>query len=126
MNKSRSFIFATGLPAAAAAAALEALRVIDDEPFLISQLWARRARMADGLAALGWSLQASQSPIFPLLLGSADKALQAQANLWDAGYFVPAIRPPTVPAGACRLRLTVSAAHSDAQIDGLLQALGRH
>jgi 8-amino-7-oxononanoate synthase len=122
VNRSRSFIFATALPASDAAAALQALSEIKVP---LKALWAARERMALGLLAQGWSIGASASPILPVMLGSAEAAVAVQEGLWEAGYYAPAIRPPTVPAGACRLRVSVSAAHSTAQIDGFLAALGK-
>jgi len=124
VNRSRPFIFATALPASCSAAALEALRVLEEEPEHLRRLWSNRRQLATGLTGQGWSIGPSQSPILPLLIGSAGGALQLQARLWDAGYFAPAIRPPTVPAGACRLRLSVGAAHQPEQIAAFLQALG--
>ena len=121
INRSRSFIFATALPASDAAAALQALQEV---PVPLAALWSARQRLADGLQALGWDCGASQAPILPVLVGSAEAAVALQARLWEAGYYAPAMRPPTVPAGACRLRLTVTAAHSDQHIDGFLRALG--
>lgn len=125
VNRSRSFIFATALPGPCAAAALEALRVIESEPEILKGLRKNMALMSQGLARLGRHLEPSQTPIYPLVVGDAGTAMALQARLLEEGYFVPAIRPPTVPAGACRLRLSVSAAHSEAQINGLLQALGK-
>lgn len=125
INKSRSYIYATALPAPCAAAALEGLRVIDEEPQRLQRLRDRLKRLNQGLLQGGWIAQASPTPIVPLTLGDAAAALALQARLWDAGIFAPAIRPPTVPAGACRLRLSLSSEHSEAQIDRLLAALGR-
>ncbi len=124
VNSSRSFIFATALAPASAAAAEEALRLVVSEPALLDGLRANRARLASGLGRLGWDLRASESPILPLIIGPADKALALQERLWEAGYFAPAIRPPTVPAGLCRLRLSITSAHSSSHIDGFLDALG--
>jgi 7-keto-8-aminopelargonate synthetase-like enzyme len=80
--------------------------------------------MAMGLKRLGWNSGASQSPILPIIVGGPEDALRLQERLWEAGFYVPAIRPPTVPAGACRLRLSLSSEHSEAQIDAFLSALG--
>lgn len=118
LSQGRSFIFTTGLPEAAAHAALAGLRLATD---------ARRQRLADrthrlrqGLGQLG--LQAlGQHHIVPIVLG--DQAMAVAAALDQAGFHVPGIRPPTVAPGQERIRITVSAAHTDAQIDGLLQAL---
>jgi 8-amino-7-oxononanoate synthase len=125
VNSSRSFIFATALPASCAAAAHEALKVIGEEPQRMARLRENRERLALGLKAAGWEIGASQSPVIPVLLGPAWRATEMQEQLMEKGYYAPAIRPPTVPAGACRLRLSVSSEHSPAQIDGLLAALGK-
>ena len=124
VNRSRSFIFATGLPASAVAAALEALRVIGQEPQHLQRLRRNREALAAGLEALGWDLGGSQSPILPLVLVGAPEAVALQERLWEAGFYAPAVRPPTVAANACRLRVSVSAAHQPRQIDRFLQALG--
>jgi 8-amino-7-oxononanoate synthase len=124
VNSSRSFIFSTALPASCAAAALEALKLIQEEPERLQRLRLNRERLASGLEKSGWDIGGSASPIIPLIVGAAWQALELQDSLWKGGFYVPAIRPPTVPAGACRLRLSVSSEHSEAQIDGLLEALG--
>jgi 8-amino-7-oxononanoate synthase len=121
VNRSRAFIFATALPASVAAAALQALQEI---PAPLKALWTARERLAQGLRAQAWSIGASETPILPVMLGTAAAAVRLQERLWEAGYYAPAIRPPTVPAGLCRLRVSVSASHSAAQIDGFLAALG--
>jgi 8-amino-7-oxononanoate synthase len=125
VNTSRSYIYATALPAASAAAALEALRVVDEEPQRLQRLRDRVDALNTGLMQAGWLASPSPTPILPLPVGSAEAALGLQARLWDAGIFVPAIRPPTVPAGACRLRISVSSEHSQQHCQRLLQTLGR-
>jgi 8-amino-7-oxononanoate synthase len=125
VNHSRSFIYATALPASCAAAALETLRVLQNEPEHLQRLRANREALAGGLRALGWDTGSSQSPILPILVGTAKAAVELERRLLQAGFYVPAMRPPTVPAGACRLRLSVSAHHSMDQIIALLAALGR-
>jgi len=72
---------------------------------------------------LRWPLLPSITPIQPLIVGDAGEALTVSEALWDRGIWVPAIRPPTVPPGSARLRITLSAAHSDADIDRLVAAL---
>jgi 8-amino-7-oxononanoate synthase len=124
VNKSRSYIFATALPGPAAAAALEALRVIADEPERLGRLRARWIHLSEGLQRTGWASVAATTPILPLPVGSAERATALQQRLWEAGIFAPAIRPPTVPAGQCRLRLSVSSEHSEGQIEHLLSVLG--
>ena len=71
------------------------------------------------------NLMDSQTPIQPILVGGNDEVLHASQCLLDAGFFVVAIRPPTVPAGTARLRVTLSAAHEESQVDALLEVLGR-
>jgi 8-amino-7-oxononanoate synthase len=124
VNRCRSFIYATALPGPCAAAALEALRIITQEPVHLARLRSRREALASGLQSLGWDCGPSQSPILPILTGGPAETLALEQKLWRAGYYVPAMRPPTVPAGACRLRLSVNAEHSDAHIEGVLKALG--
>ena len=78
-----------------------------------------------GAGQLGLNLMDSQTPIQPILVGGNDEVLHASQCLLDAGFFVVAIRPPTVPAGTARLRVTLSAAHEESQVDALLEVLGR-
>jgi 8-amino-7-oxononanoate synthase len=103
---------------------LEALNVIATEPQRLLALRTRQTQLGEGLRALGWVSEASPTPIQPVVLGSAAAALALQRRLFEAGIYVPAIRPPTVPASACRLRFSVSADHSAEQIDRLLHVLG--
>jgi 8-amino-7-oxononanoate synthase len=124
VQRSRAYIYATALAPAAAAAALEALNVIATEPQRLLALRTRQTQLGEGLRALGWVSEASPTPIQPVVLGSAAAALALQRRLFEAGIYVPAIRPPTVPASACRLRFSVSADHSAEQIDRLLHVLG--
>jgi 8-amino-7-oxononanoate synthase len=84
---------------------------------------AHAARFRREATKLGLRLTQSASPIQPLLLGSESAALAASAALHESGIFVPAIRPPTVPAGTSRLRITFSAAHSESDLDRLLESL---
>ncbi len=115
VNTARSYIFTTALSPPDAAAALAALGVLGssagDE--LLS-------RLADHVATLA---PGHPSPIVPLVVGNEDDALRAAANLLDRGFLVPAIRPPTVPDGTSRLRVSLSADHTSGQVQGLLTAL---
>ena len=126
VNKSRSFIFATALPAASAAAALESLKVLREEPERLQRLWKNRESLAAGLEARGWNLGQSASPILPLIVGKAEAASSLQSSLWEQGIYVPAIRPPTVPAASCRLRASLTSEHSAAHIERLLNAMGNY
>ena len=115
VNRARSFIFTTAGSPADAAAALAALRVLrsPDGERLRARLRALVDRVAPG----------HPSPIVPVVIGDEAAAVAASASLLDRGLFVPAIRPPTVAPGTSRLRITLSAAHTDEQVDALLVAL---
>jgi 8-amino-7-oxononanoate synthase len=117
-NRARSFVYTTGLPPAVIAASIAALDIIASDPALCARPLARARRFC---GALG--LPAAESPIVPLVLGAPDAALAASRALESRGYLVAAIRPPTVPEGTARLRFAFSAAHSDDDIDGLVEAV---
>ena len=119
----RPYIYTTAMPPALAAAALEAVQLAQAEEWRRQKLAALIARFRRGASELGLPLATSTSAIQPLLLGSADAALAAAQALERQGLLVSAIRPPTVPAGQARLRITLSAAHEDAHVDRLLAAL---
>jgi 8-amino-7-oxononanoate synthase len=122
--RARTFIFTTALPPAACGAALAALDVLRDEPGRRARLSSLQRRMRAGLETMGFPLPAVVAPIFPVVLGEERTALEASARLRQRGYFVKAIRPPTVAPGTSRLRVTLTAAHGEDQIDGFLEALG--
>lgn len=117
-NRARSLIFTTGLPPASVAASIAALDVIAREPDLRHEP-IRKA----GLFAAALGLPEPQSPIVPVIVGAPEAALQAAAALADRGFLVVAIRPPTVPAGTARLRITFTAAHDDGDVLRLAEAL---
>jgi 8-amino-7-oxononanoate synthase len=125
VNRARTFIFATALPPPAAATAEAALALIAGPEGDL-----RRARLAERRNLLGEALVRRRAipsipigPIVPLLLGSETRALAVAAGLNARGLFIPAIRPPTVPPGSSRLRMTLSSAHEPADLDRLLGAL---
>lgn len=115
-NRARSFVYTTGLPPGVVAGAVAALDIIaaDAERRVRPVRLARRFTQALGLPP-------AESPIVPILLGTAEAALAAQAMLEEAGFLVAAIRPPTVPEGTARLRFAFTAAHDDADIDRLAE-----
>ena len=123
IQKARSYIFTTAQPAAVAAATITALKLIDTESWRREQLAALVERFKQGAAQLGLPLMSSQTPIQPLLAGSAEQALSWAGQLRQQGLLVTAIRPPTVPEGKARLRITLSASHTEQQVDQLLEAL---
>jgi 7-keto-8-aminopelargonate synthetase-like enzyme len=119
VNLARPYIFTTGLTPADAAAALAALGVLRS-----SEGDALVQRLSDLVARVRVPGPATPpSPIIPVILGSEQRALEASAALLADGLWVPAIRPPTVPVGTSRLRVTVSAAHTDEQVAKLVAAL---
>lgn len=123
----RSYIYTTALPPAVAVATLEALRIAREEPWRREHLAALVTRLRAGLARLGLPLAVAApaspvTPIVPLLTGSAERATALSDALLQRGMLVTAIRPPTVPAGTARLRITLSAAHEEQHVDRLLDA----
>lgn len=120
---SRTYIYTTALPAAVAAASLKSLELVQRENWRREHLQHLIARFRRGVEQIGLQLCASQTAIQPLLIGSAGAALRWSEQLAARGIWISAIRPPTVPANSSRLRITLSAAHNDAQIDFLLTAL---
>ena len=125
IQKARTYIYTTALPPPIAAATRVSLRVAQDEEWRRERLRRHIARFREHAALNGWPLLPSATPIQPLVLGSEDAALRASAELLEAGILVSAIRPPTVPEGSARLRITLSAAHEDGDIERLLTALAR-
>jgi 8-amino-7-oxononanoate synthase len=123
VSRSRTFIFTTALPPAACGAAIAALDVLRTEPARRERLRALAARMKGGLERLGFDLSRVVAPIFPVVLGTEERALAASRALRARGFFVRAIRPPTVPHGTSRLRVALTAGHDDAQVEAFLGAL---
>jgi 8-amino-7-oxononanoate synthase len=121
INRARPYIFSTALPPADAAAALSALRILRSSAGDV--LERRLAGLVERLVAAGLAQTTHPSPIVPVVLGTEQAALDASAALLDRGLWVPAIRPPTVPVGTSRLRVTLSAAHRDGDVDRLIAAL---
>ena len=123
IQQSRNYIYTTALPPAVAAASLEALSLLREEPWRREHLAQLIVRFRVGAEQLGLPLMMSASAIQPLLVGDAARAVDLSKRLSEAGFLIGAIRPPTVPAGTSRLRITLSAAHSEEQVDQLLEQL---
>lgn len=123
IQRARNFIYSTGLPAALAVATLESLRIARAETWRREHLQALLSHFRQGAAERGVGLMPSQTPIQPILVGSSARALALSAALEANDILVPAIRPPTVPAGTARLRVSFSAAHRIGDVDRLLEAL---
>ncbi|EQB2604657.1 8-amino-7-oxononanoate synthase [Aeromonas salmonicida] len=124
VNFARHYVYSTHMPAAQACAVSKSIALVRAADESRAHLARLITRFRQGTAALGWQLGASDTPIQPLLVGESCAALQLAARLRDRGVWVSAIRPPTVPAGTARLRITLSAAHSKQDVDRLLEALG--
>jgi len=119
----RTYIYTTALPPAIAAASSASLQLVRREHWRREHLQQLIQRFRDGAQQLGIQLMDSQTPIQPLLINNDQLVMEANQQLRSRGFMVGAIRPPTVPAGSGRLRITLSASHSNQQIDQLLDAL---
>ncbi len=125
INKARSLIYTTALPPAVLAASYAALQLIQEEEgvALRKKLWANTDQLRHALTDLGFDIGDSATPIIPLRVNDTNLALTFSNLLFEAGIAIPAIRPPTVPKGQSRLRMTVMATHTQAEIAYLIQTL---
>jgi len=123
IQRGRTYIYTTASPPALAEAGRAALKLVHEEPGRREYLKTLIARFRGGATQLGLKLLPSETPIQPLLVGEAEETLALSQRLRERGILVVAIRPPTVPAGTARLRITLTAAHSEVQVDRLLDAL---
>ena len=123
VQSARAYIYTTAAPPLLACAVSAALQIMRDEPERRVRLAERIAQFRAGAASLPWRLAASDSPIQPLIVGDDARAVALSDRLRGASIFVPAIRPPTVPVGTARLRVSLSAAHTAADVERLLGAL---
>jgi 8-amino-7-oxononanoate synthase len=124
LQRARPYVFSTALPPSLAAAATAALSIVSSEPERIERLHARIAAFRDGLAASGHAC-GSASAIQPVLVGEPARAVALSARLREQGHLVPAIRPPTVPAGTSRLRVSLSSEHTGEQVGALVRDLAQ-
>ncbi|MEO7929023.1 MAG: 8-amino-7-oxononanoate synthase [Gallionella sp.] len=123
VNHARSYIYTTATPPALASAMLESLQLIIGGDALRAHLQSLIAQLRNGLRGLPWAVMPSATAIQPLLVGDNQAALNMSNELRERGIWVAAIRPPTVPQGTARLRITLSAAHSAADVTRLIEAL---
>lgn len=123
MQRARTYIYTTALPPAVAAATRAALGISIAEPWRRERVLAQTRRFRELAATAGLPLADSPTPIQPILLGGTEAAVKASEAMLERGFFVAAIRPPTVPAGGSRLRVTLSAAHRDSDVERLVTAL---
>ena len=122
IQQSRSYIFTTAAPALLAEALLASLKIIREDDARRTHLFALIARFRLRMGALPWRLLDSQTAIQPVIVGDNTAVVALADALWTRGFWVPAIRPPTVPKGEARLRVTLTAAHSAADVDALADA----
>jgi 8-amino-7-oxononanoate synthase len=122
-NRARSYVFSTAQPAAISAAAIAALEIVANEPRRRTGLLQMAAQLRGKLQHQGWNTGASASQIIPLVIGSPNEAVRLSDSLRERGYWVPAIRPPSVPEGESLLRLSLTAVHTPEMLEGLLKAL---
>ena len=123
IQRSRNYIFTTAMPSALAVATMKSLEIAMAEDWRREHLVALIDRFRDGTRDLGFDLMPSTSPIQPLIVGDPARALSLSRALLQRGLLIGAIRPPTVPEGTSRLRVTLTAAHRMADVDRLLEAL---
>jgi 8-amino-7-oxononanoate synthase len=121
-HHARALIFSASNPPASVAASLAALDIIEQEPERREQLWRNTRRMQEGLRSLGYDIGASETPIVPVQVGDLDQMFVFWKQLFDAGVFTNPVTPPAVPENSCRLRISLMATHTDAQIDFVLDA----
>jgi 7-keto-8-aminopelargonate synthetase-like enzyme len=125
VNSARPFIFSTAPPPPAVAAARAALDLLAEEPERVERLRANAAALRDALRSEGLEPIGAETQIVPLVIGEANDAMALCERLLAEGVFAQAIRPPTVPAGTCRLRLTTMATHRIAQLHQAARLIGR-
>lgn len=121
-HKARPFVFSTAPSPATAATALKALEIVRTEPHRRERLRANADRLREGLRALGYTVPGHLTPILPVMIGEPGRAVALSKDLEDMGILAPAIRPPTVPEGTSRLRVTAMATHTDQDIERALRA----
>jgi 8-amino-7-oxononanoate synthase len=124
-HHSRALIFTASMPPASVAGVLAALDIIQREPERRERLWTNTMRVANSLRSLGFDIGQTRTPIIPVVIGELVRTLQLWRALFDEGVFTHPIVPPAVPPTSCRLRVSMSAEHSDEQVDRVLDAFER-
>lgn len=121
INKARAFIYTTALPPSLIASSIAALSILQKDKGLLEVLWGNTRLFRDGLMTLGYNTMNSETPIIPLYVGDTEKALLFSQRLFEEGIYATPVRPPTVPEGSCRIRTTVTAAHSLEDLERCLE-----
>lgn len=109
------------MPSCVVAASIAALKFIENNPAIIEKLWINRNKVANRLQQMGYDIMGSETPIIPLKTGSIENTIRISSHLFNLGIYAPAIRPPTVQEP--RIRITITAAHTDEDIDRFIEAL---
>jgi glycine C-acetyltransferase/8-amino-7-oxononanoate synthase len=122
-NRARPFMYTTALPPAVCAASIAGIKLIRENPSLRKSLWNNVRYLKEKLELLNFNVISSESPIIPILIGDAKKAVDVSKFLYKKGILIPAIRPPTVPARSSRLRMTVMSTHTREDMERLLDVL---
>jgi glycine C-acetyltransferase len=125
IQRARPFLFSTSHPPAVAAACIEAIRIMQDEPELIERLWTNTRRFKAELARLGFDIGRSETPITPVILGDSETTIRFSNRLFEEGVFGTSVVYPTVALDRARIRTIVTAAHTDAMLDQALSAFDR-
>jgi len=121
LNTARSFVFSTALPPCIVAGSLAGLELVERDSGPLLKLRSNREKLANGLSALGFDIMGSETPIIPIKTGTIKDTLRISRRLFEKGIYAPAIRPPTVKTP--RIRITVTAAHTDEEIERLIEGL---
>ncbi|MDR4497415.1 MAG: 8-amino-7-oxononanoate synthase [Candidatus Scalindua sp.] len=122
-NRARTFIYTTALPPAVCAASIAGIELLRKDHTLRESLWRNTHYLKDRLKAFDLKIIPSESPIIPIIIGNARKALEVSEFLFKRGILIPAIRPPTVPDESSRLRITIMATHTEDELEKLLDIL---
>jgi 8-amino-7-oxononanoate synthase len=123
MQRARTYVFSTAPPPMLSTGLMASLRLIETEDWRRARIRALAVQLGEGLKNLPWKLLASQTAIQPLIVGDNQAAVDLMEALKGKGIWVPAIRPPTVPVGTARLRISLSAAHTPSDVERLVAAL---
>lgn len=124
-HHARPLMFTASLPPSNTAGVLAALDVLQQEPERRARLWANTRRFTEGIRSMGFVTGPTETPIVPIIIGPLDRTLLFWRQLFDAGVFTNPVAPPAVPPAQCRLRMSLMATHTDAQLDESLEAIGR-
>ncbi len=125
IQHARTYVYTTALPPAVAFATMASLELLEQESWRRKQLFNLVKQFRDGASQLGLPIRSSMTPIQPLIVGDSETALDISRTLHNQGILISAIRPPTVPEGSARLRITLSAGHTQSDIEQLLDALNK-